>query len=190
MVIKMKPVKNDNKKENKYWQTTTGKILVVTLVFAIIVVAFTLVTGQIAYGNVYGKLFNDSKVPDVQFQGSPYAMNNTSGSILVFNVTDLDGPNQAAVTEIILTNVTTGKNITLTSQNISMDIYRVVDAKYHYRDNVKYNQYNGIYVPLGDEATIYMNLTTSLHHNLSGKYKVTLVVPTQKAKFATADVTF
>ena len=63
------------------------------------------VTGQIAYGNVYGKLFNDSKVPDVQFQGSPYAVNNTSGSILVFNVTDLDGPNQAAVTEIILTNV-------------------------------------------------------------------------------------
>jgi thiosulfate dehydrogenase [quinone] small subunit len=184
----MKPVKDD-KKENKYWQTSTKKILAVTLVFGIIVVGFTVVTGQIAYGNFYGPLFNDSKVPVVQFKGTPYGMNAANGSsILVINVTDLDGPNQAAISEIIISNGTS--NITLTSQNISKDIFSIQDAAYHYHDDVTTSPYNGILIPLGDEATIHMNLTSSTHMELHGKYKVTLVVPTQKAAAATADVTF
>ncbi len=184
----MKPVK-DNKKEDKYWQTSTKKILAVTLVFGIIVVGFTLVSGQIAYGNVVGKLFNDSKVPVVQFKGTPYGMNAANGSsILVINVTDLDGPNQATITEIILANSTS--NITLTSQNINMDVFSIKDAAYHYHTDVTTSPYNGLLIPLGDEATVHMNLTSSTGMELHGKYKVTLVVPTQKAAFAQADVTF
>ena len=184
----MKPIKDD-KKENKYWQTSTKKILAVTLIFGIIVVGFTVVTGQIAYGNFYGPLFNDSKVPVVQFKGTPYGMNAANGSsILVLNVTDLDGPNQAAITEILLTNGTA--TITLNSQNISKDIFSIVDAAYHYHDDVKTSPYNGILIPLGDEATIHMDLTSSTGMEFHGKYTVTLVVPTQKAKMATASVSF
>ncbi|MEM0139371.1 MAG: TQO small subunit DoxA domain-containing protein [Ferroplasma sp.] len=185
----MKPVKKDETDKNKYWQTSKNKILAVALIFAVIVIAFTLVTGQIAYGNVYGKLFNDSKVPLVQYKGTPYGMNAANGSsILVLNVTDIDGPNQAAITEIILGNSTS--TIILSSQNISHDVYGITDAKYHYHDDVKTSPYNGIMIPLGDEAMIHMDLTSSLHIELHGKYKVTLVVPTQKAAAATASVTF
>ncbi len=192
----MKTVKNNKKDDylekhhfTKYHQTSVGKILTVFVVFGIIVVAFTVVTGQIAYGNFYGPLFNDSKVPKVEFQGTPYAYNATNGSsILVLNVTDLDGPNQAMITEIELTN--SSGTMILVSQNISKDTYSIVDAKYHYHDDVKVSPYNGILIPLGDEAMIHMNLTASLHMELHGKYKVTLVVPSQKAPFATADVTF
>ena len=184
----MKPVKDD-KKESKYWQTSTKKILAVTLIFGIIVVGFTVVTGQIAYGNFYGPLFNDSKVPVVAFNSTPYAMNAANGSsIMVINVTDLDGPNQAAISEIILTNST--GNITLTSQNISEDIFSIQDAAYHYHDDVTTSPYNGILIPLGDAATIHMNLTKSTEMELNGKYTITLVVPTQKAKMATATVNF
>ncbi|WP_337860386.1 TQO small subunit DoxA domain-containing protein [Ferroplasma sp.] len=192
----MKAVKKDKKDDylekhhfTKYYQTSTGKILSVFLIFAVIVVTFVLLTGQIAYANVYGPLFNDSKVPKVEFQGSPYAMNATNGSsILVMNVTDLDGPNQAMITEIELTN--SSGTIILVSQNISTDVFSIVDAVYHYHTDVKVSPYNGIYIPLGDEATIHMDLTSSLHMELHGKYTVTLVVPSQKAPFATADVTF
>ncbi len=184
----MKSVKKDNK-TNKYWQTSKNKILVVFAIFGVIVIAFTLVTGQIAYGNVYGPLFNDSKLPNVQFQGTPNAYNATNGSsIVVFNVTDLDGPNDASVSEILLTN--SSGQIILTSQNISKDVYSIVDAKYHYHDDVKVTQYDGILVPLGDEATIHMDLTSSMHMELHGKYTMTLVVPTQKAKFASETISF
>ncbi len=184
----MKPIKDD-KKENKYWQTSTKKILAVTLIFGIIVVGFTVVTGQIAYGNFYGPLFNDSKVPVVQFKGSPYGMNAANGSsIMVLNVTDIDGPNQAAISEILLTNST--GTITLVSQNISKDVFSIKDAAYHYHDDIKTSPYNGILIPLGDEATIHMDITSSTGMELHGKYTVTLVVPTQKAKMATAIVNF
>ncbi|AAT43085.1 TQO small subunit DoxA domain-containing protein [Picrophilus oshimae] len=174
--------------KNKYWQTSKNKILVVTLIFAIIVVLFTVVTGQIAYGNAVGKLFNDSKVPKTEFVGMPMAYNSNGNSYLVFNVTDVDGPNQAAVTEIILSNSTS--TIILTSQNIDKDVYKIVDAPYHYHDDVKVSPYNGIFIPLGDEAEIYMNLSTSMHMELHGTYTVKLITPTQKAAPASATVTF
>lgn len=61
---------------------------------------------------------------------------------------------------------------------------------YHYHDDVTTSPYNGILIPLGDAATIHMNLTKSTEMELHGKYTITLVVPTQKAKMATATVNF
>jgi thiosulfate dehydrogenase [quinone] small subunit len=190
----MKPVKNnETKKENKYWQTTTGKILVVTLVFAIIVVSFTLITGQIAYGNVVGKLFNDSKTPDVQFySGHNYtSMPGYSNGMFTMNVTDLNGPNQAAITEIVFHNTATGKNITVNATTMYMyksDISIYNPPKRDYHTDISVQSY-GIHVPLGGMAIIHMNLEKMGITLKPGTYSVSLVVPNQVTHFKSESMT-
>jgi len=58
---------------------------------ALLALAFTLVTGQIAYGNLYGPLHNDSKLPEVKVvQAYPYRL---AGDVyLALNLSDVAGP--------------------------------------------------------------------------------------------------
>lgn len=71
--------------------TKMNKVTVVGIIFALFTIGWILGTGQWAYGNVVGPLFNNSKLPKLNITYIQ-AYNTPKGVKLVLNITDIDGP--------------------------------------------------------------------------------------------------
>jgi len=145
---------------------------VVAIVFALIVAAFVLGTGQWAYGNLYGPLHNYSKKPLVEVI-SATAYDSGGHTYLVLNVTDVDGPDayQASVPLLTVSNST--YSVTLNSTELYEHTVKIVQAPWNLNKKDGVSPVGGLELWLGAEAAY----TISLSRLAPGTYTVTLYVP-------------
>ncbi len=145
---------------------------VIALVFAVIVAAFILGTGQWAYGNLYGPLHNYSKKPLVEIV-SANATNIDGHTYLVLNVTDVNGPDayQTSVPIIVVSNSTF--SLTLNSTQIYTQTVKIVQAPWNLNKKDGVSRVGGLELWLGAEAAY----TIRINQLEPGQYTVTLYVP-------------
>lgn len=146
-----------------------GKTEKVALTVTVFVMVFVLVTGQLAYGNVYGHLFNDSKVPKIRvMQAYGYTASGVTYAFL--NISDVAGPDAypASVTMLSLSNES--YHLTLYAPNISNSVVGIIQAKWNLARKGYSNYYSGLVIPLGAEAVFQLRLPSLT----PGEYTLTL----------------
>jgi thiosulfate dehydrogenase [quinone] small subunit len=151
------------------------------ILFTIIVVVAILAIGQIAYGNVYGPLFNDSKKPKFEFCAPVDAFNKDGHTYISLNITDVNGPDAypASITEIIIENST--MKLTLNTTGIASSVVNLTKAQYDLDKAVGYNDYSGLYLCLGTDAVFLLKLPVMLS---PGHYTIYLLTPALPMKEA------
>ena len=97
------------------------------LIFAIIVVGWILGTGQWAYGNVVGPLFNNSKLPKLEITYAS-AVNQGNRTVLILNITDVDGPDAYPATAPLMEIYNSTWHMFLNSSEISNDTIKIIQA--------------------------------------------------------------
>lgn len=151
---------------------TTGKTEKIAVIAAVLVMVFVLVTGQVAYGNVYGHLFNDSKAPKIQVLKA-YVYTTSGGTYVFLNISDVAGPDAypASVTMLSVSNAT--YHMTLYAPNISSSVVGITQAKWNLARKGYSNYYSGLVIPLGAQAVFELRLPTLS----TGEYTLTLYTP-------------
>ena len=143
------------------------------LIFAIIVVGWILGTGQWAYGNVVGPLFNNSKLPKLEITYAS-AVNQGSHTVLILNITDVDGPDAYPATAPLMEIYNATWHMFLNSSEISNDTIKIIQAPWNANKKDSVNWYSGFEVILGSEAQFWIELPVKLS---PGTYYVKLYTP-------------
>ena len=143
------------------------------LIFAIIVVGWILGTGQWAYGNVVGPLFNNSKLPKLEITYAS-AVNQGSHTVLILNITDVDGPDAYPATAPLMEIYNATWHMFLNSSEISNDTIKIIQAPWNANKKDSVNWYSGFEIVLGSEAQFWVELPVKLS---PGTYYVKLYTP-------------
>lgn len=146
---------------------------VIGLIFAIIVVGWILGTGQWAYGNVVGPLFNNSKLPKLEITYAS-AVNQGNHTVLILNITDVDGPDAYPATAPLMEIYNATWHMFLNSSEISNDTIKIIQAPWNANKKDKVNWYSGFEIILGSEAQFWVQLPVKLS---PGTYYVKLYTP-------------
>ncbi|BDC18476.1 thiosulfate:quinone oxidoreductase small subunit [Acidianus sp. HS-5] len=154
------------------------KVTIIGLIFAILVVGFILATGQWAYGNVVGPLFNDSKIPQLKITYAS-AYENAKGTYLTLNITDCDGPDAYPASAPMMEIYNSTWHVFLYSYNISNDTVKIIQAPWNENKKDSVNWYSGFVVILGSEAQFQLQLP---FHLSPGTYTIKLYTPAVSAK--------
>ncbi|QGR18485.1 quinol oxidase [Sulfurisphaera ohwakuensis] len=151
-----------------------NKVAIVGIIFALFTVGWILGTGQWAYGNVVGPLFNNSKLPKLNVTYIT-AYNTPQGLCLIMNITDIDGPD-AYPASAPLMEISNGTwHIFLNSSQIANDTVKIIQAPWNANKKDSVNWYSGFIVVLGSEGQFHL-LIKGLHLS-PGKYEVKLYTP-------------
>lgn len=142
---------------------------------AILALAFALVTGQMAYGNLYGPLHNDSKLPKiVVVQVNSYR--DAGGVYLALNLSDVGGPDAYPASVVALTIYNSTFHETFLAENLSASVIEVVQAPWNLAKKAYTNNYSGLVIPLGSDALFLLRVSP-----LSpGPYRLVLYTPAVK----------
>ena len=143
------------------------------LIFAIIVVGWILGTGQWAYGNVVGPLFNNSKLPKLEITYAS-AVNQGSHTVLILNITDVDGPDAYPANAPLMEIYNSTWHMFLNSSEISNDTIKIIQAPWNANKKDSVNWYSGFEIILGSEAQFWVELPVKLS---PGTYYVKLYTP-------------
>jgi len=154
--------------------TKMNKVTVVGIIFALFTIGWILGTGQWAYGNVVGPLFNNSKLPKLNITYIQ-AYNTPQGVKLVLNITDIDGPDAYPASAPLMEIYNSTWHMWLNSSQISNDTIKIIQAPWNANKKDSVNWYSGFVVVLGSEAQFQLIIP---HLHLSpGKYFVRLYTP-------------
>ncbi|BCU66977.1 quinol oxidase [Sulfolobales archaeon HS-7] len=146
---------------------------VVALIFGLIIVGFVWGTGQWAYGNLYGPLFNDSKLPELRITYiTSEQLNN--GTMIIMNVTDIDGPDAYPASAPLMEIYNSTWHVYLNSSQISRYTVAIIQAPWNSVKKDFVNNYTGIAVILGTMAQFHLSLP---YHLTKGEYKIILYTP-------------
>lgn len=148
------------------------KVSAIGVTVAVLALAFTLVTGQMAYGNLYGPLHNDSKLPKIAVvQATSYR--EAGGVYLSLNLSDVAGPDAypASVVELTIYNSTFHE--TFVAGNLSASVVEVVQARWNLAKKAYANDYSGLVIPLGSDAVFLLRVGALS----SGVYTLVLYTP-------------
>jgi thiosulfate dehydrogenase [quinone] small subunit len=142
---------------------------------ALLALAFTLVTGQIAYGNLYGPLHNDSKLPEVKVvQAYPYRL---AGDVyLALNLSDVAGPDAYPASVVALSVYNSTFHETFISVNLSAAVINVTQAPWNLAKRAYTNGYSGLVIPLGSDAVFLLRIGRIS----AGVYTLALYTPAVK----------
>lgn len=151
-----------------------NKVTIVGILFAIFTVGWILGTGQWAYGNVVGPLFNNSKLPKLNITYIT-AYNTPKGVCLIMNITDIDGPDAYPASAPLMEIYNSTWHIFLNSSQISNDTVKIIQAPWNANKKDSVNWYSGFIVVLGSEGQFHL-VIKGLHLS-PGKYEVKLFTP-------------
>lgn len=143
------------------------------LIFAIIVVGWILGTGQWAYGNVVGPLFNNSKLPKLEITYAS-AVNQGNHTVLILNITDVDGPDAYPANAPLMEIYNSTWHMFMNSSEISNDTIKIIQAPWNANKKDSVNWYSGFEIILGSEAQFWVELPVKL---TPGTYHVRLYTP-------------
>jgi|GEM_PF-481972 thiosulfate dehydrogenase [quinone] small subunit len=150
------------------------KVFIIGLVFSILVAGWILATGQWAYGNVFGPLVNNSKLPKLNITYIN-AYNTPQGLCLIMNITDIDGPDAYPASAPLMEIYNSTWHIFLNSSEISNDTVKIIQAPWNANKKDKVNWYSGFVIILGSEGQFHL-LIKGLHLS-PGEYYVKLYTP-------------
>ncbi|WP_014511696.1 thiosulfate:quinone oxidoreductase small subunit [Saccharolobus solfataricus] len=149
------------------------KTIVIGIIFAIITIGWILGTGQWAYGNVVGPLFNNSKLPKLEITYISASPENSS-TLLILNITDVDGPDAYPASAPLMEIYNSSWHIYLNSSQISNYTVKVIQAPWNNNKKDYVNWYSGFVVILGSEAQFQLLIPI---HLSPGTYYVKLYTP-------------
>ena len=150
------------------------KATIVGIIFAIFVVGWILGTGQWAYGNVVGPLFNNSKLPKLEITYIQ-AYNTQKGLELILNITDVDGPDAYPASAPLMEIYNSTWHIWLNSSQISNYTVKIIQAPWNVNKKDYVNWYSGFVVILGSGAQFQLIIPNV--HLSPGTYYVKLYTP-------------
>ena len=151
-----------------------NKVTIVGIIFAIFTVGWIWGTGQWAYGNVVGPLFNNSKLPKLNVTYIQ-AYNVPQGLKLILNITDIDGPDAYPASAPLMKIYNSTWHMWLNSSQISNDTIKIIQAPWNANKKDSVNWYSGFVVILGSEAQFQL-VIPNLHLS-PGTYHIKLYTP-------------